>query len=180
MFDSGKRLITAAFITVPLFIGAGIYIILSPKTYLSSFFSEIFTRFDFANTREMLLQYKVFVLIRNYMCDICWAFSLEAALYAVLERNSRYLSVTLSGIFCIIIELLQKYEIIHGTFDYSDIITELAAIILSYILLRRITNEKSIQTGGNSNGTSRILFDGNRKRKQQEGHRNQDTAGRNC
>lgn len=90
----------------------------------------------------------IFIIIRNYIPDICWTFSFffmcinftKNIVKNDLLINSLY--VFIIGVF---FELLQYFNIAKGTFDFLDIFVCIISIILSSLMekfLRRIKNEK--------------------------------------
>ena len=78
--------------------------------------------------------------IRNYLCDMCWSFSLESTLYLLFIKNKRYLiiSVVVSSFVSITMEILQGFNIVSGTFDPADIILEIVAVFAAGFILNII------------------------------------------
>lgn len=128
-------------IVVPMLIGSSVYllfdrnIIIFDKIGFSSgqyvFFSSVF------NCKPAFL--------RNYLCDFCWSFSLECAVYLFLVKNKKNLiiSVIVSSSVSVIIEFLQVLKVISGTFDIFDIILEIIAVIAAGFILNKIWEDKT-------------------------------------
>lgn len=130
------------FVIIPLLLGASIYFLLSPETFVGNWLS-IFLKFEsITEIRDYLSEYSIVIFIKNYFCDFLWAFSLESAIFIFFIHKFSYYSIVISIVISFISEIIQKVHIISGTFDIFDIIIELSAILLSYFLLRRILNEK--------------------------------------
>lgn len=127
-------------IGIPLVIGLGIYLFCYRTTYINSVFTEVFgfslpyIYFDNAFHR----------FITSWACDMLWAYSLTFALYLCFRVFKKPLIITsvTSSLFAIIIELLQINDVINGTFDILDIISELVAISLAVIMIKFIEKQK--------------------------------------
>lgn len=125
------------FIIVPLTAGLSVYLLHNSSTYVSRL---IYTSL---NIKPEIINYRS-EFFHRYFCDICWAFSLESSVYAVLPKEkmnavwSAFISTALSSLF----EILQLTGVISGTFDIGDIVAETIAIIMAglilYIFLRRL------------------------------------------
>ena len=128
-------------IFIPLVIGLIIYLFCYRTTYINSVFTEFFgfslpyIYFDNAFHR----------FITCWACDMLWAYSLTFALYLCFQVFKSPLIITsvTSSVFAIIIELLQINNIINGTFDILDIITELLAISLAIIIMKHFEKQKT-------------------------------------
>lgn len=126
---------------IPLIVGLGIYLFCYRTTYINSVFTEVFgfslpyIYFDNAFHR----------FITCWACDMLWAYSLTFALYLCFQVFKHPLIITsvTSSVFAIIIELLQINNIINGTFDILDIITELLAISLAIIIMKHFEKQKT-------------------------------------
>ncbi len=81
-------------------------------------------------------------LVRFYLPDFLWAYSLTMALYAVLlpRKNSILVVITVGGVG-IAWELLQLGGCVSGTFDVFDCLTYLSAAILSNFIFLIRTNK---------------------------------------
>lgn len=119
-------------ITVPMIFGFLIYIFSQGETNISLFFEKIFKiQLSFFNTPTT---------IRNHLCDACWAYSLFFSLHIFL-KNKIY-ACTLSVFWGLTFELLQKFDIINGTFDCIDIIFELIAVFSATSIIHFLLKEK--------------------------------------
>ena len=76
---------------------------------------------------------------------MCWAFSLECALFLFFEKSNKHLiiSAIISSFVSIIIELFQKLSFLSGTFDPIDIILEIVAVIAASFILNNIWEDKT-------------------------------------
>lgn len=78
---------------------------------------------------------KVPKLIRNHAPDFLWAFALSYSLLIIWRRiNFFWMGLMLASF--ISFELLQKYKIINGTFDFYDIIFYFVASIFSILIFK--------------------------------------------
>ncbi len=122
-------------IGVPLVLGLGIYLFCYKTTYINTAFTDIFgislpyIYYDNAFHR----------FITCWACDMLWAYSLTFALYLCFRVFKKPLIITTatSSLFAVTIELLQINGVINGTFDMLDIISELGAIILALLMIKR-------------------------------------------
>lgn len=131
-------------IVVPMVVGLIVYLILKPSAYVSELIIDIF------GLRQLNIQTSdnwFLSIIRNYLCDFLWAFSLTAAI-SLLYYDNRFrsaISVLICLIVGIIIELMQLLGVISGTFDIVDLIVQsigsILSIIISKIYLRGNKNE---------------------------------------
>lgn len=122
-------------IVLPLLTGLTIYLFCYKNTYINTIFEDVF---------NISLPYLYFNnLFHHFLtcwaCDILWAYSLSFSLFACFNnfKNSLILTVTISTLFSIIIEVSQWFAIIKGTFDIWDIILELTAIIFAVIIIKK-------------------------------------------
>ncbi len=104
----------------------------------------------------MLFHFKLMVnnniftsIIRNYIPDMCWTISFFLA-SIVIAKNIIKKYILLNSIFVIttafIFEVMQKANIIKGTFDYYDLCIYMISIIIATIIeikIRRNEDEKS-------------------------------------
>lgn len=128
-------------IIIPLFAGYIIYIFLRGDTIISRF-TENLIGIKFAHTAKsgFLLS-----LIKNWGCDFLWAFSFTSALlYFLRHGNRRFFTASAICIICgTVLELMQKCNILSGTFDVGDIFAEAAAAVIAAITIKGVMkNEK--------------------------------------
>lgn len=122
-------------IGVALSAGLLLYLLLRQNTYLHTILEAVF-HFEFPNIRcrSALLQFAA-----NWLGDFLWAYALCFALYRILSpfRRRLLLAVLSTTALGMLLEYLQKVQIISGTFDFLDIFAEAAAAVLAAIILKR-------------------------------------------
>lgn len=128
-------------IIIPLFAGYIIYIFLRGDTIISRF-TENLIGIRFAHTVRNSFPVSV---IKNWGCDFLWAFSFTSALlYFLRHGNRRFFPASAICIVCgTVLELMQKYNVLSGTFDVGDICAEAAAAVIAAITIKGVMkNEK--------------------------------------
>lgn len=138
MKDKIKHLLL---IIIPLFAGYIIYIFLRGDTIISRF-TENLIGIRFAHTVRNSFPVSV---IKNWGCDFLWAFSFTSALlYFLRHGNRRFFSASAICIVCgTVLELMQKYNVLSGTFDVGDIFAEATAAVIAAITIKGVMkNEK--------------------------------------
>lgn len=144
-----KKKVSLFILTVllPLFAGLTVYLLFRPSAGISEFF---YTLLGFPQLHVIAPNSVFGDLIRFYLCDFLWAFSLTSALCLLLDKK-RFAPV-LALLICVVLgsalEICQGSGITSGTFDFLDIIAELIGSALSLIILHIIfyggkKNEKS-------------------------------------
>lgn len=87
----------------------------------------------------------IVVFLRNYMCDMFWAYALTFAVGALLHDvlGSSFSVLLVCGIFEIVIELSQEIGIMSGTFDMVDVVLEICitAFVTLIIKLKKLKKE---------------------------------------
>lgn len=130
-----KNLLLFFNISFPLLIGLAIYVFCYQNTYINTTIENILgfslPYFYFDNAFHRFLT--------CWACDILWAYSLTFALFFCFKNFNKSLLIVcmLSGLFSLVIELLQLIGIINGTFDIWDIIMEFIAILIAVIILKK-------------------------------------------
>lgn len=134
-------------IIVPLLAGVFLYLWLRPDTYISAYLYKMLSlsveNFQFGFS----LPYQLNSFLRNFSCDMLWAYSLTFTVFLILGFKYESLKPTLiiCAVFEVSIEFLQKFGVIPGTFDFLDILLELCvtifAVIIIFFTLRRAKNE---------------------------------------
>lgn len=116
---------------IALKIGLLIYIFMKDDTYINTF-----THIHFNYSPETYFE----IFIINWFCDFLWGYALTFALYYVLSPFShrRILSLVLTVVFGAILECLQAFDIIPGTFDWWDIAIEIIAVLIATVVLKLI------------------------------------------
>lgn len=143
MMKNRKRLLFGVFL--PLFIGAIIYIVLSPNAYLTKLFWNMI-RIDnpFVGVRVSKMHIVV-RMIRYYLCDFMWALALTQSIIVILGDKNLLISGFVGIGFCSVCEIAQLFDSVPGTFDHIDLIVENLAVIFSILtslFIRRLHYEK--------------------------------------
>ncbi|WP_034449369.1 hypothetical protein [Butyrivibrio sp. AE2032] len=114
---------------VPLVIGLLIYLTKAERTYVSDALSSF---------RSVLPTISYPELIRSFACDFLWTYSLffclRLSLGESLKGQYNLTVITVTGIVAIILEILQLLKGVPGTFDPWDIVTELIAIAVAFLI----------------------------------------------
>ncbi|MBQ9227552.1 MAG: hypothetical protein IJ168_01870 [Eubacterium sp.] len=120
-------------ILLPLVFGAGLYLVLAPDTRIADWLAHRFLLGALPDRSAILLQRRFWRFVRNYLCDGLWAFALESCVALLLPWRKRFLwlSMLLSAVLSVCLELLQAGRILRGTFDAWDIVTEILAITMA-------------------------------------------------
>lgn len=122
---------------VPIIIGAAVYFICRPDTYVSHFLM----RFIGGGINHLNVSQK---FITCNLCDALWSFSLTVTLYIVTEKPLA--SFVISAVFSTLIECSQLVPALPGTFDFYDVIFQIAAHVVAIIFI-------IIVSGGKFNAT---------------------------
>ena len=121
-------------ILLPLLAGASLYIISSPNVI---FLKYLKLRIVIAS--ELMNPHIWFwPILRNYIPDMLWGYSLVFAVYMIIDNNAasmRMLFYVL--VFSIFLELLQLLPTVPGTFDLLDILVEGASEMLAVIIIKK-------------------------------------------
>ncbi len=120
-------------IVIPLALGAAIYLLLCPETFLSRWFYALpGLRPPAISAGGALVR-----LVRNHLPDMLWAFALTCCVSRVLGGRPRtaVLIAAGTGLFA---ELLQRAMGV-GTFDWLDVALEALAAAAAVLCERRQT-----------------------------------------
>jgi hypothetical protein len=84
-------------------------------------------------------------LITNCLSDGLWLYSLNATFLLIWKNNSTMLSkwIVTSLALSILLEYLQFYDIINGTFDVYDIFIYIASVLIFFIINKNTFTKKS-------------------------------------
>lgn len=126
---------------IPLFAGAGIYLVTSPDVI---FVREMHTwGWYLSSGFETIPDTSLFRCIRYYLPDGLWGYSLMFALSYLYDQEIKVLSSVVATVICfsVIIECMQILPTVPGTFDVVDIVMEIAAETLAFYLIKRTTRE---------------------------------------
>lgn len=121
-------------IAVPLSVGLLIYLFCYKNTYINTAV-ENFVGFSLPYFYYNNAFYR---FLTCWACDFLWAYALTFSLFLCLKsfKSPLLLTFVISVSFSAVIELLQLFGTISGTFDIWDIFIELSAIILAVIILK--------------------------------------------
>lgn len=113
---------------ISLFIGVMIYCFLRSGTFFHSFASDYGITFpDYSH-----IHFPFDDIIRYYLTDFLWLYSMEFGVLAVILPAMTHLPVYLGTLFSfsVIYEILQMTDIISGTGDIIDISVYLSATVV--------------------------------------------------
>ena len=128
-------------ILLPLLAGASLYIISSPNVI---FLKYLKLRIVIAS--ELMNPHIWFwPILRNYIPDMLWGYSLVFAVYMIIDNNAASMRMLIYVlVFSIFLELLQLLPTIPGTFDLLDILVEGASEMLAVIMIKKY--EEALET----------------------------------
>ena len=133
-----KRSFVILNVMIPLIVGAVIYYVFFQETIFVRLIDDIF-----GLGYHMSLNFEnVFVrLIRFYLLDFLWAYAMMSfVLWSFGTDRKTVIGIVL---FEIVMETIQLFPFVKGTFDVCNIGIEIAADILVILLFRRrLKNEK--------------------------------------
>ena len=155
-----RMVIRLLFVLIPLLVGTVFYLFFDPHTAFSARLVSLFPALSKLQIPAAWTDNPILRFCRNYLCDFCWAFSLESSvilLFACTRRGLRR-SVSITLPLSVLLEILQKTESVSGTFDPADILVEAAAIFMAGFIqyfLGGKGNEKmgSCDVSGDGSGT---------------------------
>ena len=129
---------------LPLLFGLFIYILYRPDTYISSVFLRILNTSGIPS--EQLSARSAF--LRFYLCDILWAYALTFTISFLLGQLKKELFLTAA--ICVafegMIEFMQKWQIIRGTFDWIDLLSEALATMFAISMIIYFTIKQRRKT----------------------------------
>lgn len=120
---------------IALGLGLFLYLFLRQNTYLHIILETIFHfRFPIVDDHAAHLQFAA-----NWLGDFLWAYALCFALYRMLSpfRNRLLFAALTTSALGTLLEILQKAQIISGTFDPLDILAEATAAVLAANIIKR-------------------------------------------
>ncbi|MCM1048434.1 MAG: hypothetical protein NC433_08420 [Clostridiales bacterium] len=133
-----KKIIMLLHILFPLVIGTLIYYLTSPNVF---FIKEIETFLGMTSNMHTFLTDSVFLrLVRNYLPDMMWGYSLVFALFYIIGN----IAADIRKVFCVafpfsvMMEMMQKTSFIPGTFDVFDIFVEFLAEIIAVCIIYKL------------------------------------------
>ena len=122
-------------IVLPIVVGGLMYLQFRPDTYLSSLIYRGMGISAPALTETSPAGQAVLAFLRNFLCDMLWAYALTMTVAWILEQP-----IVVLVICCAMemgIEWLQKIQILSGTFDPVDIILECFTTIFALLIVKR-------------------------------------------
>ena len=124
-------------VLLPLLTGTVFYLFFDAHTVFSAQMRRLFPAISQLYISDAWTDRPAFRLCRNYLCDFCWAFSLESSVLLLLgcRRHGLIRSVGITLLLSGTLETLQKTALIRGTFDPADILTETIAILVAGFIL---------------------------------------------
>jgi hypothetical protein len=85
-------------------------------------------------------------IITNSLSDGLWLYSLNATFLVIWKNNSKEMLskwILASLVLSVLLEYLQYYNIINGTFDVYDIYIYIASVLLFFIINKNTFTKKS-------------------------------------
>jgi len=128
-FVTRKKLLLLETI-IPLMVAGVIYYFFCPDVYFVKMLDRIFA---IGERHKVISNDAVVLFLRNFGLDFVWAFSFSVLISFFVEKR-KWLRVVIPFSMGLLIEILQKYHVISGTFDYFDILAEALGIALAYII----------------------------------------------
>ena len=121
-------------VLLPLLLGGILYYIFCPNVFFVKCIDsvteiEVHLRPDMNNL--------IMRLVRFYGFDIIWAFSFTNMFFILVSilHNWRNRYILIPIVFVSSIELLQKTDIMHGTFDYIDIVVQIIGSLFAMVII---------------------------------------------
>jgi hypothetical protein len=149
MNDKCSRIFLLCNVIVPIVIGTIVYCLIAPDVYFVEKLDSLFNICISSYHVDTHIQY--IKVIRNYLPDMVWGYSLMFALFICSGNNAvdlfRVFIVVV--VFSIAMESLQLMNMVIGTFDVFDIMVEVlsegaAVFIIQKYYKRRNKNEEKI------------------------------------
>lgn len=124
-------------IIIPIVLGTIVYILFREDTYISIIFMKIMKEVGIEIALPHNLDNPIADFARNHLCDILWAYALTftVVLAGDFQKKQMIIPFIISAVFGISMELLQKFDIITGTFDYWDIVFQVIASVCAIIII---------------------------------------------
>ena len=130
-------------ILVSLILGLAVYVCFRPDTYVSHVVYNVLGVSVDGIIPTNGLPAWLLLFIRNYLGDISWAYALTFTIFYIwLGMDGKLVTA-----FCIVtafeigIEVLQKTDIVLGTFDWWDIFLEICITAFIMLLIKILHKE---------------------------------------
>ena len=128
-----KHFFTIGNVVIPILLGTAFYYFFCPETIFVRRLDAILPiTFHF----HWNMENKVLRVLRFYLMDFLWAYSLSAMICYCLCENIKITIVVLLA-FELLLEALQLLPMIKGTFDLWDIAVEVCANIMAITIIFR-------------------------------------------
>lgn len=117
---------------LPLILGTIIYVCDRPASYISR---QVYSLSGFRSNIHIFPE-----IIDNHFPDFVWAYSLMYVVYlaiGIYKKNLK-LSLVISVLFAVILEIIQLFQHNMFTFDVIDIVVEIAAVLLASGIIKLI------------------------------------------
>ena len=127
------------FSTVSLALGLIVYLFFNQNTYISRMISSVID-LPCIHLKNRYIE----SFIHSFLADFLWSVSATFAIQYIVELKGRkILLLGFTAVLGLTVELLQKFNIMSGVFDFYDIITYIIGSFFSIliILLGRKTYE---------------------------------------
>lgn len=124
------------YLIIPIVLGGLLYWLLCPDVFVVRIADSIMP----IRRNASILSNPFILIIRNHLLDALWSFSLYCTLLLVLGNYKSALATAL--VFLVWIECLQIYDWCTGTFDVIDILAEVSALLLAFVITRDLGEER--------------------------------------
>ena len=119
-------------IIFPILVGSILYYVFFPNVVFVQIIDKLFN--INLHIAINLKQNIVFSFIRNHFLDMVWAYSFSFVAYLIIKNKS---AIIISAIFCCLMELIQLFPNVNGTFDILDMLYETIAITIAFIIIEK-------------------------------------------
>lgn len=119
-----------------MFVGALIYLLFRPDTYISKWGKHILW-LDVAGVGKAAEKWPmVSGFLRNFSCDMLWAYALTITIFWCREKepDKRLKTILECILFEIMLEVLQYVGILSGTFDFGDIFVQAISTVIAAVV----------------------------------------------
>ena len=119
-------------IVLPILVGGILYLFFCPDVF---FVKKVDDILNISRNENVLKESVLGEMIRNYLFDIVWAYSLTNTLLIICgrDRKSKRIAIVIAALMSIGMELLQLMECIGGTFDIVDVLVEIVAVFVAFL-----------------------------------------------
>ncbi len=131
-------------IICPILVGALIYCMLSPDVI---FIRKIADFIDWIYMPVFQTDCTFLKLVRNYLPDMMWGYSLVFSLFCIIGNNVADVRKVfwLAVPFTATMEIMQKTSFVPGTFDVFDIFTEFLAEAIAACIIYKLYSREEFQ-----------------------------------